>query len=67
MLSKKLMLLGEIGVGKYNLARLLHGASHSCGPLLTINCASLENIDIDNMQQTSIFPLKNLNFVEKKN
>lgn len=40
---------GEIGVGKYNLARLLHCASHSCGPLVTINCASLETIDIDNL------------------
>lgn len=39
------ILSGEIGVGKYNLARLIHGASRCRGPLLTMNCSSFEAVD----------------------
>jgi len=39
------ILSGEIGTGKYNLARLIHRASRCRGPLLTINCANLEDLD----------------------
>jgi DNA-binding NtrC family response regulator len=36
---------GEIGTGKYNLARLCHQASRSPGPLLTLNCARFDELD----------------------
>jgi len=39
------ILSGEIGTGKYNLARLCHQASRSCGPLLTLNCARFDELD----------------------
>lgn len=39
------ILSGEIGTGKYNLARLVHGASRCRGPLVTMNCASFEEVD----------------------
>ncbi|HVN29542.1 MAG TPA: sigma 54-interacting transcriptional regulator [Candidatus Binataceae bacterium] len=43
------ILEGEIGVGKYNVARLIHSASRSRGPLLSVSCASLQDVDIDNL------------------
>jgi len=39
------ILSGEIGVGKYNLARLIHRASRCRGPLVTMNCSSFEEVD----------------------
>ncbi|HLW72284.1 MAG TPA: sigma 54-interacting transcriptional regulator [Candidatus Binataceae bacterium] len=39
------ILSGEIGTGKYNLARLCHQASRSRGPLLTLNCARFDELD----------------------
>jgi len=40
-----IVIAGEIGAGKYNLARLCHQASRSRGPLITINCARFEELD----------------------
>jgi transcriptional regulator with GAF, ATPase, and Fis domain len=40
-----MILSGEIGTGKYNLARLCHQASRSRGPLLTLNCARFDELD----------------------
>lgn len=37
---------GEIGTGKYNIARLIHHASRSPSPLLTVNCAAFDTIDL---------------------
>jgi DNA-binding NtrC family response regulator len=37
---------GEIGSGKYNIARLIHHASRCATPLLTINCAAFDNVDL---------------------
>jgi DNA-binding NtrC family response regulator len=39
------ILHGEIGTGKYNLARLCHQASHQRGPILTLNCARFDELD----------------------
>jgi DNA-binding NtrC family response regulator len=39
------ILHGEIGTGKYNLARLCHQASQTRGPLLTLNCARFDELD----------------------
>ncbi|MGH7840802.1 MAG: sigma-54-dependent transcriptional regulator [Candidatus Binataceae bacterium] len=39
------ILSGEIGTGKYNLARLCHQASRCRGPLLTLNCARFDELD----------------------
>jgi DNA-binding NtrC family response regulator len=36
---------GEIGSGKYNIARLIHHVSHSVIPLLTVNCAGFDIVD----------------------
>lgn len=36
---------GEIGTGKYNLARLCHQASRSRGAILTLNCARFDELD----------------------
>jgi DNA-binding NtrC family response regulator len=38
---------GEIGSGKYNIARLIHHASRCATPLLTVNCAAFENVDLN--------------------
>lgn len=40
---------GEIGTAKYSLARLIHAASRSGGPLLTVNCAGFEEVDLTGM------------------
>ena len=45
---------GEIGTGKYNIARLIHRASRCDTPLLTVNCAAFDDVDfapISNRQQ----------------
>jgi DNA-binding NtrC family response regulator len=47
-----IILDGEIGVGKYNVARIIHSASHNRGPLLSVSCASLQDVDIDNLTRT---------------
>jgi len=47
-----IILEGEIGAGKYNVARLIHSASRSRGPLLSVSCASLQDVDIDNFART---------------
>jgi transcriptional regulator of acetoin/glycerol metabolism len=39
------VLCGEIGAGKYNLARLIHHASYCQGPLQSFNCASFDGLD----------------------
>jgi two-component system response regulator HydG len=40
-----IVISGEIGAGKYNLARLCHQASGCRGPLLTLNCARFDELD----------------------
>jgi len=47
-----IILDGEIGSGKYNVARLIHNASGSRGPLLSVSCASLQDVDVDNLTHT---------------
>jgi DNA-binding NtrC family response regulator len=37
---------GEIGSGKYNIARLIHHVSRCASPLLMINCAAFDNVDL---------------------
>ncbi|MBV8454639.1 MAG: sigma 54-interacting transcriptional regulator [Deltaproteobacteria bacterium] len=37
---------GEIGSGKYNIARLIHHASRCGTPLLAVNCAAFDNVDL---------------------
>ena len=37
---------GEIGTGKYNLARLIHSASKCRGGIFTLNCASLDDAEL---------------------
>jgi DNA-binding NtrC family response regulator len=50
-----IILNGEIGTGKYNVARIIHSA-HSAsryrGPLLSVSCASLQDVDVDNLTRT---------------
>ena len=43
------ILTGEIGCGKYNVARLIHSASRYRGTLVSISCASLQDVDIENL------------------
>ncbi len=43
------ILSGEIGSGKYNLARIIHSASRCSGSLHTISCASLQDVDVENL------------------
>jgi DNA-binding NtrC family response regulator len=43
------ILSGEIGSGKYNIARIIHGASRCNGPLHSISCASLADVDVENL------------------
>lgn len=40
-----MIIAGELGSGKYNLARLCHQASRSHGPLITLNCARFDELD----------------------
>ena len=47
-----IILDGEIGSGKYNVARLIHNASGSHGPLLSVSCASLQDVDVENFTRT---------------
>ncbi len=37
---------GEIGSGKYNIARLIHHANRCATPLLTVNCMAFDNVDL---------------------
>jgi DNA-binding NtrC family response regulator len=37
---------GEIGSGKYNLARLIHHVSRCATPLLTVSCAAFDKVDL---------------------
>jgi DNA-binding NtrC family response regulator len=43
------ILSGEIGAGKYNLTRIIHSAGRRLGPLHTVSCASLQDIDVENL------------------
>ncbi len=43
------ILSGEIGSGKYNLARIIHSASRSGGAWHSISCASLQDVDVENL------------------
>jgi DNA-binding NtrC family response regulator len=36
---------GEIGTGKYNVARLIHQASDCRGPLIKVNCGAFDSVD----------------------
>ena len=47
-----MILTGEIGCGKYNVARLIHSASRYRGPLISVSCASLQDVDMDNLLRT---------------
>jgi DNA-binding NtrC family response regulator len=47
-----IILDGEIGVGKYNVAKLIHSASRSRGSLLSVSCASLQDVDVENLTRT---------------
>ncbi len=47
-----IILNGEIGTGKYNVARLIHSASRYRGPLLSVSCASLQDVDVENLTRT---------------
>jgi len=40
-----IIIAGEIGAGKYNLARLCHQASGSPGSLISLNCARFDELD----------------------
>jgi DNA-binding NtrC family response regulator len=46
------ILSGEIGAGKYAIARIIHSASRCNGPLHTISCASLQDVDAENLVGT---------------
>jgi DNA-binding NtrC family response regulator len=50
------IICGEIGAGKYNLARLIHSASHRTGGLFTMQCASLEEFDIEGLLGSLLGP-----------
>ncbi len=43
------ILSGEIGSGKYNIARIIHAASRCSGSLHSISCASLQDVDVENL------------------
>jgi DNA-binding NtrC family response regulator len=43
------ILTGEIGSGKYNIARIIHSASRCTGSLHSISCASLQDVDVENL------------------
>ena len=47
-----IILDGEIGAGKYNVAKLIHSASRSRGSLLSVSCASLQDVEVDNLSRT---------------
>ena len=40
---------GEIGAGKYNVGRIIHSASRCPGPIHSVSCASLEDVDVENL------------------
>jgi two-component system response regulator FlrC len=40
---------GEIGSGKYSIARIIHSASRCSGLLHSISCASLQDVDVENL------------------
>ncbi len=40
---------GEIGSGKYSISRIIHSASRCTGPLHTISCASLQDVEVENL------------------
>jgi DNA-binding NtrC family response regulator len=43
---------GEIGAGKYNFARIIHSASRCGGPLHSLSCASLQDVEVENLVGT---------------
>jgi len=47
-----IILDGEIGTGKYNVARIIHSASRFRGPLLSVSCASLQDVEVENLTRT---------------
>jgi DNA-binding NtrC family response regulator len=47
-----IILNGEIGTGKYNVARIIHSASRYRGPLLSVSCASLQDVEVENLTRT---------------
>ncbi len=47
-----IILNGEIGTGKYNVARIIHSASRYRGPLLSVGCASLQDVEVENLTRT---------------
>ncbi len=47
-----IILNGEIGTGKYNIARIIHSASRYRGPLLSVSCASLQDVEVENLTRT---------------
>jgi len=50
------LLSGEIGSGKYNLARFIHSASRTRAPLATVGCAGLENVELERFQRSLLDP-----------
>ena len=46
------ILSGEIGAGKYNFARIIHSASRCGGPLHSLSCASLQDVEVENLVGT---------------
>ena len=44
--SVPVIISGEIGAGKYNIARLIHCASRCRGGIFTLNCASLDDAEL---------------------
>jgi Sigma-54 interaction domain/Bacterial regulatory protein, Fis family len=40
------VICGETGSGKFNIARLIHHASRCAIPLLSVNCAAFENFEL---------------------
>ncbi len=47
-----IILQGEIGTGKYNVARTIHSASRSRSTLLSVSCANLQDVDVENLTRT---------------
>jgi len=50
------LLSGEIGSGKYNLARFIHSGSRARAPLATVGCAGLENGEFDRFRRSLLDP-----------
>ena len=50
------LLSGEIGSGKYNLARFIHSGSRTRAPLATVGCAGLENVELERFRRSLLDP-----------